>query len=235
MRTYVTYILSTYQRPVKRHQFILIMFPSHIIQAMFRSSQIDISPEEFELLFPYYQDVEDSLEKDLEQLPPYLRLKARKMKNARKEQLKSTSAVYHVTQQMEVLLVFISDSGQTKHNEPRMKGICDEILGLLKVWDAFRRHTHESYFYRWTFRETSIKGIRRLKAYLRNQIKLAFRDGNGTSLFAEELKHLVAAIHHMLAHVNDMPFSNPPQLSDHLTGDEINRRMLANRLNSRCL
>lgn len=217
----------------KGYKLTSIVILSKNSQAMSLASQVDITPEEFELLFPYYQDVEDALLEDMEKLPPNLQLKARKMKNARKQQLKSTSAVYHVNEQMEVLALFLTESAKTQCNEPRLKCICDEILGLLKVWDAFRYHTHEIYYYRWTFRERSIKGIRRLKAYLRNQIKLAFRHGNGTSSFAEELKLLTVAINEMLAHAKDMPFPGPPLHSQHLTAEEINRRLSANRRSRR--
>ena len=193
-------------------------------------SQLDITPEEFDVLFPFYEDVDDSLLEDLENLPPDLQLKALKMKNARKQQLKSTSAVYHVNQQMEVLAIFLTESAHARRNEPRMKPIRQEILCLLKVWDAFRYHTHEIYYYRHAFRERSIKGIRRLKAYLRNQIKLAFRHGNGTSPFAEDLKLLVVAINVMQAHVYDIPCKGLPLPSQHVTVEELDRRLATNRL-----
>jgi hypothetical protein len=157
-------------------------------------------------------------------------MKARKMKNARKEQEKKISAVHLVSEQMEILGLFLTEAATTVRDEPMVKSICDEILSLLKVWDSFRYHTHETYFYRWFYRDQSIKGIRRVKAYLRNQVKLAFQLENGTSAFAEELKLLVVAVNEMQLHMNDMPFEGPPPPSQHLTDDELNRRQSENSL-----
>jgi hypothetical protein len=131
---------------------------------------------------------------------------------------------------MEVLLVFLTEASKTERKEPRVKSICVEILRLLKVWDAFRHHTHETHCCRWAFREQSVKGIRRPKACLRNEVKLAFRVENGSSSFAEELKLLVAAIQEMQLHAKDMPFEGPPPLSQRVTSEELNCRLSANRL-----
>jgi hypothetical protein len=182
------------------------------------------TPEEFELLFPHYQDEDNSLQEHLENLPPNLQAKARLMKSAKQLQHMRTTAVHLVSQQMEVLLVFLTEASKTERKEPRVKSICVEILRLLKVWDAFRYHTHETCYYRWAFREQSVKGIRRLKACLRNEVKLAFRVENGSSSFAEELKLLVAAIQEMQLHAKDMPFEGPPPLSQRVDSSVRNAR-----------
>ena len=125
---------------------------------------------------------------------------------------------------MEVLRTFLAGSSRTEQGER----ICNEILGLLTLWDAYRDHTHEGYFYRWVFREKSIIGIRRLRAYLRNEIKLALRLGHGQSPFADELKLLLVAIIEMQRHMRDIPFGTPDQFSEELTTHELNSRFAAN-------
>jgi hypothetical protein len=192
------------------------------------AAPVDISSVDFELLFPFYLDDDDSLLEDLEKLPPTLQLKARRMKNAKKLQLKRTAAAYHVNEQMEVFVLFLKEAKEMKREEPKIESICEELRGLLRIWDGFRRHTHETYYYRWYFREASITRIRRVKGFLRNEIKLAFRLDHGASSFAEELKLLVVAITEMQVHAKDMPFEGPPLLSQRLAVAELNRRFEAN-------
>jgi hypothetical protein len=45
-----------------------------------------------------------------------------------------------------------------KREEPKIESICEELQSL-RIWDGFRRHTHETYYYRWYF-EASITRIR---------------------------------------------------------------------------
>jgi hypothetical protein len=90
-----------------------------------------------------------------------------------------------------------------------LKRVCDEILSLLEVWDAFCYHTDKTCLHRRSFPEQSIKGIHRLQACLRNKVKLAFRVENTTTVFAQWLKLLVAATIAMQLHMTDMPFEAP--------------------------
>jgi hypothetical protein len=191
------------------------------------SCRMSLLPEELDLLLP--NSLEDSLLGDIDILPPNLQVEAQKMKQAQKAQLKRTASVYHVNEQMDVLSRFVQEAHENDANAPILKSVCHEIMTLLNIWAAFRLDTHETFYYRWHFRDQSIKEIRCLKSFLRNQVKVAFKLDH-LSPFAEELKYLLTAINEMQAHVMDLPFEGPPDKSQCETLDDLDERQSRNGL-----
>jgi hypothetical protein len=98
--------------------------------------------------------------------------------------------VYHVNEQIDGLSGFVQEAHKNDANAPMLKSVCHAIMNLLNIWAAFWLDTHETFYYRCHFRDQSIKEIRYLKAYVRNQVKVAFKLDHLSPL-VEELKYLL--------------------------------------------